>query len=119
MKAKFQCGVEQKQEMAQRKERKRLDLLDILKSRGGPFTDSGEVDKFLVDQSLNNIEKLQRMKLEVQFARESTTLLPKADPIFRIQVTLASGKRRMKTKVFQLSRLVLVHYRNSKSIERL
>uniref|UniRef100_A0AAV2MI12 Uncharacterized protein n=1 Tax=Knipowitschia caucasica TaxID=637954 RepID=A0AAV2MI12_KNICA len=100
-----QCGkvdyrlkkLEQKQEMAQRKERKRLDLLDILKSRGGPFTDSGEVEKFLVDQSLNNIEKLQRMKLEVQFARESTTLLPKADPIFRIQVTLASGKRRMKT----------------------
>ncbi|QQP38535.1 Hypothetical protein FKW44_019127 [Caligus rogercresseyi] len=32
------------------------------------------------------------MKVEVQFARESTTLLPKVDPIFRIQVTLPSGK---------------------------
>ena len=46
---------------------------------------------------MNNNAKLQRMKLEVQFARESTTLLPKVDPIFRIQVTLPSGKRRMKT----------------------
>ncbi|KAK5859359.1 hypothetical protein PBY51_020921 [Eleginops maclovinus] len=97
MKAKFESGADEKQEMAQRKERKRLDMLDTLKSRGGPFTDSGEVEKFLVDESLNNNAKLQRMKLEVQFARESTTLLPKVDPIFRIQVTLPSGKRRMKT----------------------
>ncbi|KAJ4945964.1 hypothetical protein JOQ06_023642 [Pogonophryne albipinna] len=88
---------DQKQEMAQRKERKRLDMLDTLNSRGGPFTDSGEVEKFLVDESLNNNAKLQRMKLEVQFARGSTTLLPRVDPIFRIQVTLPSGKRRVTT----------------------
>ncbi|KAH3799776.1 hypothetical protein DPMN_035041 [Dreissena polymorpha] len=48
------------------------------------FTYSGEVEKYLVDESLNNIAKLQRMKLEVQFARESTTLLPRVDPIFKI-----------------------------------
>ena len=50
--------------MAQRKERKRLDMLDALKSRCGRFTDSGEVEKFLK----NNV-KQQRMKLEVKFAR--------------------------------------------------
>ncbi|KAK5853410.1 hypothetical protein PBY51_007197 [Eleginops maclovinus] len=76
MKAKFESGADEKQEMAQRKERKRLDMLDTLKSRGGPFTDSGEVEKFLVDESMNNNAKLQRMKLEVQFAGESTMLLP-------------------------------------------
>ncbi|QQP53027.1 Hypothetical protein FKW44_005350 [Caligus rogercresseyi] len=97
MKEKFERGAEEKQEMAQRKERRRLNMLDTLKSFGGPFTDSGEVEKFLVDESLNNNAKQQRMKVEVQFARESTTLLPKVDPIFRIQVTLPSGKRRMKT----------------------
>ncbi|KAK5923233.1 hypothetical protein CgunFtcFv8_000222 [Champsocephalus gunnari] len=32
MKAKFESGADQKQEMAQRKERKRLDMLDTLKS---------------------------------------------------------------------------------------
>ena len=67
-------------------------MLDTLKSRCGPFTDSGEVEKSLKD----NV-KQQRMKLEVQFARESTTLLPKVNPIFRIQIPLPSGKRRMKT----------------------
>ena len=97
MKTKFQSGADQKQEMAQRKERKRLDMLDKLKTLGGPFTDSGEVEKVLADETLNENAKQQRMKLEVQFARESTTLLPKVDPIFRIQITLPSGKRRMKT----------------------
>ncbi|KAI4823838.1 hypothetical protein KUCAC02_012393 [Chaenocephalus aceratus] len=75
----------------------RLKKLGTLNAVSGPFTDSGEVEKFLVDESLNNNAKLQRMKLEVQFARESTTLLPEVDPIFRIEVTLPSGKRRMKT----------------------
>ena len=41
--------------------------------------------------------KKQRMKLEVQFARESTTLLPRVDPIFKIMVTQPNGKRRTKT----------------------
>ena len=72
-----QFTSQRSQHMVQRKERKRLDMLDALKSRCGPFTDSGEVEKFLKD----NV-KQQRMKLEVQFARESTTLLPKVDLIF-------------------------------------
>ncbi|KAJ8395923.1 hypothetical protein AAFF_G00026310 [Aldrovandia affinis] len=76
MKKKFEKGAEQKQEMAQRKERKRLDMLDTLKCSGGPFTDSGEVEKFLVDETLDDNAKQQRMKLEVEFARESTVLMP-------------------------------------------
>ena len=72
-------------------------MLDSLKSYGGPFTDDGEVEQYQDDQSMDDKGKEQRMKLEIQFARESTTLLPKADHIFRIQVTLPSGKRKMKT----------------------
>ncbi|KAI8490401.1 hypothetical protein Bbelb_316690 [Branchiostoma belcheri] len=83
--------------MAQRNERKRLDMLDKLKACGGPYTDSCEVEKFLVNEKLGDMDKQQRMKLKFQFARESTTLLPKVDPIFRIQVTLPNGKRRTKT----------------------
>ena len=38
------------------------------------------------------------MKMELQFARDSTTLLPRADPIFRVQITIPeTGKRRQKT----------------------
>ena len=36
------------------------------------------------------------MSLEVQFARESTTLLPRVDSLFRIMVTQPNGKRRTK-----------------------
>ena len=97
MKEKFDKGAEQKQEMAQRNERKRLDMLNRLKSSGGPFTDSDEVEQFLAQHTVADSVKQQRMKLEIQFARESTTLLPKVDPIFRIMMTLPNGKRRMKT----------------------
>ena len=75
-------------------------MLDKLKSCGGPFTDSEEVEKFLNDnKDLDNKAKQKRMKLEVQFARESTTLLPRVDPLFRIQITLSTGKRRDKTAI--------------------
>jgi hypothetical protein len=57
-------------------------MLNKLKSSGGPFTDSEEVEQFLADSTLDDKAKQQRMKLDVQLARESTTLLPEVDPIF-------------------------------------
>ena len=39
------------------------------------------------------------MKLEVQFARESSTTLASVDPVFRIQITLPDKKRRQKIPV--------------------
>ena len=38
----------------------------------------------------------ERMKLEIQYARDTSTLLPKADPLFRIRKTLANGKQKDK-----------------------
>ena len=38
--------------MAQRNEIKRLDMLNKLKSTGGPFTDSAEVEAFLKDDNI-------------------------------------------------------------------
>ena len=35
--------------------------------------------------------------MELQFARESSTSLPHVDPLFKIQITLPSKKRREKT----------------------
>ncbi|KAJ8395920.1 hypothetical protein AAFF_G00026280 [Aldrovandia affinis] len=93
MNEKFEKGAEQKQEMDQRKDRKRLDMLDTLKSSGGPFTDSGEVEKFLVDETLDDNAKQQRMKLEVEFARERVPCFCLVNPIFQIQVTLPSRGR--------------------------
>ena len=41
--------------------------------------------------------KKQRMKIEVQFARDSSTNLPKVDQFFKIQVVLPNMKSRDKS----------------------
>ena len=50
--------------MAQGKERNRLDMLDSLKSRDGPLTDSGEVENFLQD----NVKQQRLSKLNLRFS---------------------------------------------------
>ena len=96
MKEKFAEGVTDKEAIALVKERKRLELLAKLKEDGGPFTCSEEVDEYLHLEK-NCSKNRRRMKLEVQFARESSTCLPKTDPLFRIQIALPNKKRRDKT----------------------
>ena len=98
MQEKQKMGSDEKQELAKKKEEKRLDNLDSLKAQGGPFTDEREVEAYLADDNVGERDKLKRLKHELQFARDSSTLLPKTDPIFKIQVTvLETGKRRQKT----------------------
>ena len=38
-----------------------------------------------------------RLKLELQFARDSSTTLPKNDPIFKMMITQPNKRRRDKT----------------------
>ena len=98
MKEKQMQGSDENQEVAKQKEEKRLDTLDYLKTKGGPFTDEREVDVYLKKTDIEEKEKIKRMKLEMQFARDSSTLLPKTDPVFKIMITLPeTGKRRQKT----------------------
>ena len=87
MKEKFSKGVDEKRVVAHQQERKRLDMLDGLKEMDGPFTNADEVQTFLDDTKITDELKKKRLKLEMQFARESSTTLPKSDPIFRIMVT--------------------------------
>ena len=79
------------------KERKRLNLLEDLKACNGPFTNSDEVQMYLDDSLIDIKEKQRRFKREVQFARDSSTTLPKVSPIFKIQVIGQDKKRRDKT----------------------
>ena len=96
-KQKFAEGANERQQVAQAKERKRLNLLDSLKEHGGPFTDADQVQQFLGKEDILDREKQKRLKKEIQFARESSTTLPSNDPLFKIQLSLPSGKRRDKT----------------------
>ena len=89
-------GADMKHVVAQTKERKRLDILDELKDLGGPFTSAEEVQEYIEREEISEKEKQKRMKKEMRFARESSTTLPSADPLFKIQVTLPNGKRRDK-----------------------
>ena len=97
MKEKFATGADEKQIVAQNKERKRLDMLEKLKVLGGPFTDADMVKDYLEVPDIPDKTKQKRLKLEMQFARESSTTLPSVDPIFKIQITLPTKKRRDKT----------------------
>ena len=43
----FKKGADEKQQLAQKVERKRLDMMEELKKYGGPFTDTQEVEQYL------------------------------------------------------------------------
>ena len=93
---KFKDDAEKKQEAAVGQERKRLLMMEKLKVEGGPFTNAEEVEEFL-RSDIAAKQKQKRMKKEIQFARDSSTTLPKVDPLFKIQVTQPNKKRRDKS----------------------
>ena len=97
MKLRVKKGSDEKREAAMVQERKKLGSLEKLKEMGGPFTSADEVDAYLADLGKNNMkEKQRRMKLEVQYARDTSTLLPKADPLFKIMKMDVKGNQRDK-----------------------
>ena len=98
MKERVKKGSDEKREEALVQERKRCASLQKLKEEGGPFTSAEEVDSYLVDlDDINMKEKQRRMKLEITYARDTSTLLPRADPLFRIRKVDMKGKQRDKT----------------------
>ena len=93
-------GSDEKREEALVQERKRIGSLQKLKEQGGPFTSAEEVDTYLSDlDETNKKEKQKRMKLEISYARDTTTLLPKVDPLFKIRKVDLKGKQRDKTAI--------------------
>ena len=110
MEERFAGKLNQKQVDAVNSDETRLELLEKLKEAGGPFTMAEQVEQYLSESSQiiaaeenpKKKEKLRkaaqnRMKAEVQYARESSTSLPKVDPLFRIMVSIPGKKRRDKT----------------------
>ena len=83
--AKMKSDSERRQESALSQERKRILALEKLKEDNGPFTNAEQVDEYL-GSPLSEKIKQARMKKELVFARDSSTTLPRTDPIFKIQV---------------------------------
>ena len=68
--------------------------LEKLNEQVGPFTSGEEVDAYLSDLDETNMnEKKMRMKLEISYARDTSTLLPKVDPLFKIRKVGVKGKQ--------------------------
>ncbi|ESN90370.1 hypothetical protein HELRODRAFT_166030 [Helobdella robusta] len=93
MKEKFQAGVAEKQVIAVRKERERLNMIVELKEKGGPFTNPYEVEKYM-KSDITEAKKQKRIKKENQFAKELSAYFSKSDPLFRVKVTLPNKIRR-------------------------
>ena len=68
-----------------------MKQLDYLKKEGGPFTTCDEVDEYLAKENINIKMKKKRMKMEVQYSRDSSLSLPKNNPVFRIRKKKAKG----------------------------
>lgn len=117
MKEKMKHGYSEKQILGQIKEKKRLDMMKNLKKVDGPFTDAGSVQKYLDNAEVGGKEKQSRLKLELRFARESSTTLPQADQVFRVQVTMPNKKRRDKTaEEFGESLMVYLGKKSDKAV---
>ena len=56
------------------------------------------MEEYLANEYMGDKQRIKRIKVELQHARDSSILLPMTDSIFRIQTTdPESGKRRQKT----------------------
>ena len=98
MKERMRNGSDEKREEALVQERKRIGSLQKLKEQGGPFTSAEEVDTYLSDlDETNKKEKQKRMKLEISYARDTSTLLQKVGPLLKIRKVDLKGKQRDNT----------------------
>ena len=64
---------------------------------GGPSSEQVYIFLTMTMANCDERKRKRRMKLEIQYARGTSTLLPKVDPIFWIHKTLTNGKQRDKT----------------------
>ena len=68
-------GLNEKEANLLKIENRKLNILDILKLKGGPFTSDEQVQKYLDNSKDLPKEKLCRMKNEVTYARGTCSSL--------------------------------------------
>ena len=73
-----------KEIMSMKIEARVLAQLKELKKQGGPFTSEEEVTAYISDESIDEDLKSRRLKMEVQYARDTSISLPKSSSVFRI-----------------------------------
>ena len=77
MKMKQAKEADEKKELALKEQHNRLVALEKLKEQDGPFTDAEQVEVYLSLRGIDEKERRKRLKLEIQYDRDTSTLLPK------------------------------------------
>ena len=98
-----EAGLHKKESVSLATEKRKNGDLQKLKAQGGPMTTPEEVDLLLNDDSLTDVEKLDRLYIEARYARDTTFLLPKSSSIFRLKEKykkLAVETYRLNLKVY-------------------
>ena len=68
-----------------------LQQLKFLKENGGPFISCLEIAEYLTNDEIPKELKKKRMKMEVQYSRDSSLTLPRTNPVFRIRKRINKG----------------------------
>ena len=98
-----EAGLHKKESVSLATEKRKNGDLQKLKAQGGPMTTPEEVDLLVNDDSLTDVEKLDRLYIEVRYARDTTLSLPKSSSIFRLKEKykkLAVETYRLNLKVY-------------------
>lgn len=77
-------GLSVKEMQNEELDRKRNADLQKLKSMGGPFTRTEEVDEFL-QSAVSEKAKVDRLYLEVRYSKATSLSLPKTSPLFKLK----------------------------------
>ena len=78
-------------------EKRKLANLDRIRVQGGSFSSAEEINNYLLTADDNLKTKTNRMRDEVTYARDTSSVLPKNSPVFRI-ITTEGGKRKLPTQ---------------------
>ena len=98
-------------------ENRKLGILEFLKSAGGPFTDASDIDRYLESEK-DQTKAQNRLKKEVQYARDTSRSLPRTSHLFKIMSQDSTTKRRRtKTAVEFAVNLKSLLQRSSKQSE--
>ena len=66
--------------------------LEKLKEQDGPFTDAEQVEVYLSLKGIDEKERRKRLKLEIQYDRDTSTLLPKFILFSKLKKYFPNGK---------------------------
>ena len=78
-----------------------MKQLKELKKVGSPFTDVYSIDSYLADESLLMKERKSRMKMEIQYARDTSLSIPRKNPVFRIRKQKSARKKAQELSAFE------------------